>query len=152
VGEHNGAMFYTIGERAGNIVDNLRYRLVRAETQVPPTYIVSKNVAENTLYVSEDHNDRHMFTSTVVINEVCLTGAPKDYDISTLDTSKETPENIFCQIRYQQAPVAVKFVHYQEGKIIVETQEPLWAVAEGQSLVLYENDRVVAGGVVCATR
>jgi tRNA-specific 2-thiouridylase len=148
VGRHEGSIFYTLGERMGGIVDNRLFRIYRNQTQVPPMYLVARNVSLNRLFISEDHNDRHLHTSTVIVENLVVTGGSNTDLTSMVDTSKKFQ----CQVRYQQTPIEIKKLALENDKLIVETAEPLWAVAPGQSLVVYEGNQVVGGGVVCATR
>jgi len=150
VGKHQGVMFYTIGERTGHCVDNRLYRLITGQTQVPTTYLVATDINRHALYISTEREDRDLYTRTIYLDGYYSTGGESIEDMQlTIDTLNSRP--LSCQVRYQQVPVSVEKIELQEGKIKITTKEPLWAVAAGQSLVLYEGNQVVGGGVVCAT-
>lgn len=150
VGEHRGSIFYTIGERAGEAIDNGVLRTYTQNADTKPVYVVATEANKNHLYVSLDRSDPDLSTTSILLESSQVTG--KDADVSLVSTIELLVEKgiITVQGRYQQAPVAVRRICDEAGKVRVET-DPLWAVAPGQSLVFYEGDRVWGGGVVCST-
>jgi tRNA-specific 2-thiouridylase len=148
VGEHLGVAFHTIGEKMGHYLDNRLYRNIRGETQVPSTFALSKDIPHNRVYITEKHDDPHFLTTTLQIEEVVATG--KNKGTSIIDSIRDH-STLACQVRYQQKPVAVEELAFKEGVLHVALKEPVWAAAVGQSAVIYEEDRVVGGGVICAT-
>jgi len=139
VGHHTGAGYYTIGERAGALVDNGLYRAVR-DRDIPATYIVDKDTSAHVLYVTDEPNDPHLFATKVKVSSWLPDSAIIFEDIIA---------ELTCQCRYQQRPVVgVKNVQKEEGDFWVETASPLFAVSPGQSLVVYHGDLVVCGGVI----
>ncbi len=150
VGKHQGSMFYTHGERARSCIDNRLYRIITGNVDVEPCYVVAIRAKENTIYVTRQHNDPHLYTSTHTLEGFMFTGSTGELDeVSTLDAMAKNYE-LTCQIRYQQKPLKVLGVE-KSGEDLIVTTEPLWAVMEGQSLVIYKDERVIGGGVVCAT-
>ena len=132
VGRHLGAMYYTVGERAGNIVDNGIYRRLRNGADVKPTYVVHKDGERGIIYVTDRHDDLDFGV----------------YGVELEAFDGIVPEGkLTAQIRYQQRDMAT--VESIEGATIrFAKATPLMAVAEGQSLVLYKKDEVVGGGIV----
>jgi tRNA-uridine 2-sulfurtransferase len=147
VGKHQGSMFYTLGERAKSCIDNRLYRIVVGETDVKPCYVVAREAGNNALYVSRDHEDPHLYSSKITIERFNGTGSAENSDIlSTIDIS-----GISAQVRYQEPAKALYgFVKHDDGTVTFES-EAHWAVAPGQSLVLYRGDEVIGGGIICAT-
>lgn len=150
VGKHAGSMFYTLGERMGSTIDNGLYKAVTNNVDIPHTYLVAVDAEHNRLYVSGEHDDKHLWTQAVYLDGYMSTGGRGgEVDKSTINVLVNRP--LSCQIRYQQKPALVSKITLEDGKVKVETSDPLWAVTPGQSLVLYEGDEVVGGGVICAT-
>ncbi len=150
VGEHRGSVFYTVGERAGEAIDNGVLRSYTNEPDTRPVYVVATEASNNKLYVSLDRDDPHLSATSIVLESWQTTGGASDWSVvSTIDTLAKSG-HITAQARYQQKPIAVKGISQQGDRIVIETA-PLWAVAPGQSLVLYEGDRVWGGGIICST-
>lgn len=150
VGEHRGSIFYTVGERAGEAIDNGVLRSYTHQADTKPVYVVATEAKSNRLYVSLDRQDHDLQATSILLESWQTTGGSADLGVvSTLDVLAKN-DSLSVQARYQQVPVAVKEVRVEQGTIRIES-DPLWAVAPGQSLVFYEGDRVWGGGVVCST-
>lgn len=150
VGKHVGVAFYTIGERAGHCIDNRLYAKVRQNTQVQSTFVVSKSKDINALYVTDSRVDVHLSTPVARLKPLFVTGGSQE--VSLVDVLGQK-DNIEAQIRYQQKPVKVAGWKLDEesGELEISFTELVWGAAEGQSLVLYEGEEVIGGGIVCAT-
>lgn len=124
IGEHDGIWFYTLGERHG-------FRLTKQSTDQKPYYIVEKRIADNTLVVSHDPN---------------TSASEKELQTVTLRDSSwiEKPEgNIEAQIRYHGDLIAAKVLNDATIELLYKG-----VIAEGQSLVLYQGQNLVGGGVI----
>ncbi|MFA6463803.1 MAG: tRNA 2-thiouridine(34) synthase MnmA [Candidatus Paceibacterota bacterium] len=135
IGTHDGAVFFTIGERHGFII-------TKKTTSDNPLYVVEKDLKKNTITVSEDplliaHN-LHLKTLNLAnvnwINEI-----PKENKIYS------------AQIRYHQKYQNVKLSprsgQGEIGSWQVEFEEPQTS-ASGQSIVVYDKDVCLGGGVI----
>lgn len=131
IGHHNGAVFFTIGERHGFFIN-------KKDQNSKPLYVISKNIKENTLVVSED--------SPVLVNA-------KDSFImihisNTNWISKEPEENKIyqAQIRYHGELIDcyVRRVDNQNCEITFKNS---MSIDSGQSVVLYDNKICLGGGV-----
>lgn len=125
IGEHDGALFYTIGQRHGlNIGGGLPY------------YVVSKNMAKNEVYVTTDLQDSRLWK--------------KQLNLSGLHWINDAPEvgkTYFVRTRYR-APLVKCIVEIGGDTGHVLLKEDVRAVTPGQSAVIYDADSVVGGGVV----
>lgn len=146
VGKHQGVMFYTIGERAGAYVDNSLFARLRQQKIVPSTYIIEKDLEKNILYVCDDHNDDDLFVRSLEVNDWKNTGG------SNNPTLLNAGLGFVAQIRYQQSVVnTILEIDVRDGgSIVLKTNlnTPFYAPALGQSLVLYNGDEVIGGGVI----
>ena len=151
VGEHRGVALHTIGERAGGCINNRLYAKIRTQTTIPSTYVVYKDSDQNAFYVSDEPRDPDLFTSYLRIEQPIATGGNQSE--STVDVYRANMP-LSVQIRYQQQALPVASVWQVEGSsdIEINLSEPVFAAALGQSAVLYHQDIVVGGGIICATR
>jgi tRNA-specific 2-thiouridylase len=142
VGKHQGSMFYTIGERAGAIMDNGLYRHLNNGVDVPPTYILAKRVEENRLYITDRHDDPHFYAQELLLEDWAGDG------VDSLPSL--LAENIVhCQVRYQEKGLAeVATISSERGIVNLTTKSPVWAPASGQSVVVYAGERLLGGGVI----
>ncbi len=132
IGHHDGAVFLTLGERHG-------FTVTEKTPNDAPYYIVAKDVEKNTVTVSQTMNtgERHLL-------------ARKDIGIAETSWVREipTPQKTYsAQIRYhgEYLPCTVSF---SEGhKTVITFEQPI-LVASGQSIVLYEGEVCLGGGIV----
>lgn len=121
VGRHDGAIFYTIGQRHGLDIGGGR-----------PYYVVGKDMAKNQVRVTTDLGDKNLWHKTLRLTDVhWINGAPmpgKTYQVRT---------------RYR-APLVDCTV---EGDTIL-LQDEVRAITAGQSAVVYNGRRVLGGGII----
>lgn len=147
-GEHLGVAFHTIGERMGHYLDNRLYRLIRGDSQVPSTFVVSKDIDNNRVYISDRHDDPHLSSSSLQIENPIVTGGNSQESI--IDVIGDRID-LTLQTRYQQPPVKISAVKPVGDTIHLTTAEPVWAPAIGQSVVIYADQTVLGGGILCVT-
>jgi len=120
LGRHDGAIFYTLGQRHGlDVGGGLPY------------YVVGKDMDKNEVYVSTNLNDESLW-----LNEIKL---------SSLHWINEPPKDGTYQVRVRhRAPLAECELR---GDTLIFT-EPQRAVTAGQSAVLYDGNVCLGGGIV----
>jgi tRNA-specific 2-thiouridylase len=129
IGYHEGAMFYTVGQRRGFIITS-------KTPDDAPYYIVSKDVKNNTITVS-NKEEGHIVREKHSVR------------LSQTNWIPEAPQDgveLLVRIRYRQ-PLHECVVRYIDGGVTLEFKEPQ-IVDVGQSAVLYEGERCVGGGVI----
>ncbi len=120
VGMHDGAIFYTIGQRHGlDVGGGLPY------------YVVGKDMDQNVVYVSRNLQDESLWRHHIALQNIhWINDAPADGDY---------------QIRVRhRAPLVNAML---EGEVL-KMNEPQRAVAAGQSSVIYSGDICIGGGIV----
>jgi tRNA-specific 2-thiouridylase len=133
IGKHDGSILYTIGERHG-------FEIFNKDTFEKPLYVVSKNLSENTITVSE--------------NKITNDGKEINLEKVNLINSKIKPgDKIAAKIRYRQEDQAceiakIENIDSENIKIKINFDEQQEAITPGQSVVLYKNDECVAGGII----
>ena len=131
VGEHDGAYFYTIGQRHG-------FCLHQSSPTETPYYIVAKDIEKNVLVVSH----KKPKSSPSALRALGLS-------LSNTNWIEELPAHpIKIQTRYRQTPVPATVKITSNTTAIVIPQETLDTPAAGQSCVVYDGDTVLGGGVI----
>ncbi len=131
IGFHDGVVFSTLGARHG-------FTITEKTPNDEPYYIVSKDIKKNILVVSQD---KQSFTNTL----------SKVIELEKVNWISETPKkgkNYTAQIRYhgEFLPCTINPGGLPSGVEVVFENPVL--VAPGQSVVLYDKDIVLGGGVV----
>jgi tRNA-specific 2-thiouridylase len=124
LGHHDGAIFYTLGQRHGlDLGGGLPY------------YVVGKDMDKNEVYVTTDLNDATLWKETVGLDAVHWINeapAPGVYDI---------------RIRHRAALTAAD-VAFTGETISLRLHDQQRAIASGQSVVIYDGDVCLGGGIV----
>jgi tRNA-specific 2-thiouridylase len=125
IGEHEGAALYTVGQRHGFTLG--------ANAPKGPLYVVLVDVAKNALHVSPRRAD-------AARREMPLR------DLHWIHRAAALPLKISAQARYREAPVPAILLR-QDQHIITRFETPHIG-APGQSLVFYDGDLCLGGGVI----
>ena len=124
LGRHQGLVFYTQGQRKGLGLAG------------GPFYVVGKNSEKNILLVSKNKKHQTLMNKEIIIEQV-----------NWIDQKPEKDKIYLCKSRYRSKLTPGKIIKEKNNwKVILA--ESQWAVAEGQSLVIYDRDEVVGGGII----
>ena len=129
IGHHQGAVFYTIGQRHG-------FTLIEKTPRQNAVYVVAKDVSKNTITVSDTPSKDKAVASVVVERVNWLSFAPF------------AGAKLRGRFRYRQKLISLTMREVKKDSMVVAVNSHEWNIAVGQSLVLYEGNRVVGGGVV----
>ena len=140
IGYHNGALFFTIGERRG-------FTITKNTNENNPLYVVAKDIVKNTITVeSKIDLDKYKGSKNVLPKEVIIS------DINwILGEEPDFTKNYFCRIRYRQEKIRCKLVQTKKEKnkiIKVIFDKPQMGVSLGQSLVVYDGEVCLGGGTI----
>lgn len=124
LGRHRGMIRYTVGQRKG-----LGIALGK------PAFVCAKCAATNTVTLGENAD---LFSKDLTAHDVNLIACD----------SIPTPIRVTAKIRYGQNETPATVQQIGEGRIHVEFDTPQRAIAKGQSVVLYDGDTVVGGGII----
>jgi tRNA-specific 2-thiouridylase len=131
VGEHAGVFFYTLGQRGGLGIGG------RADASGDPWYVVGKDVSRNVLIAAQGNANEWLQAKRLVANALpWIDGA--------------APAKAFrctAKTRYRQADQACT-VHVFGNVCEVAFDEAQRAVTPGQSVVFYDGDACLGGGVI----
>jgi tRNA-specific 2-thiouridylase len=130
VGEHEGLMYYTIGQRQGLGIGGRR-------GAPEPWYVVGKDLATNTLTVVQGHDHARLQSHVLAAA-----------DASWVAGSAPASNALTAKTRYRQADAPCELRLGGEAEFELEFGAPQWAVTPGQSAVLYRGDECLGGGVI----
>lgn len=131
VGEHQGVWFYTLGQRHGFSVN------AKLGSNRPPLYIIRKDVQRNRLVVGP-RSAANLSALTVTTAEInWLVSNPRFYSRKQLQ----------AQVRYRQKAVNCQ-IEINGSTVTTTFSRPVLAPTEGQSIVWYDGDIVLGGGVI----
>jgi tRNA-uridine 2-sulfurtransferase len=128
IGEHDGALIYTVGQRHG-------FTINAKGGDRGAYYVVKKDIHKNTLTVSTnppklETNQNLTLTNHITRQEV------------------KTGDILLAQTRYRQTPFQVKVLDINNTKITLTVEGGSDAAAKGQSCVLYRDSLCIGGGII----
>lgn len=126
IGKHDGAIFYTIGQRHGLQVGGGL-----------PYYVSGKDMTKNEVYVTTDLQDEKLWSKSITMTSPHWIGA------------EPTATDLVVRTRHRGPLTKVDSITKVKSDYIVQLSEPLRALTPGQSAVLYQNDVCVGGGIIC---
>lgn len=129
VGTHQGAMYYTKGQRKGLGIGG-------GKGGEEPWFVADKDVARNVLYVVQGHDHPSLFC--------------KGVSASGMNWIAQRREGVFrctAKVRYRQPDQACAVSVEGEG-LTVRFDAPQRGVAPGQSVVLYDGEECLGGAVI----
>ena len=132
IGEHQGAHFYTIGQRKGLNIGGHK----------DPLFIISTDVNENLIFVGEGQNHQGLFRKALFIDANEIHWIRTDLKMEPGET-----RDYLLRIRYRQPLQKAKLFMESEG-LYVLFNEPQRGVTPGQFAAWYENDELIGSGVI----
>lgn len=132
IGQHDGLMFYTIGQRQGLRIGG------QASFAELPWYVVHKDIQHNILYVAQGE-DPALYKTTIMVSNLHWINQPL-----------HLPHQTVAKIRYRQPdqPCVLSSEGRDETHCQVTFAKPQRAVAPGQSIVFYQDDICLGGGII----
>ncbi len=133
MGEHQGLSFYTLGQRQGLGIGG------RADSAGKPWYVVDKDLRNNTLVVAQGGDHPALFSPGLVATDLhWVAGEPPTHGAPLRCTAK---------IRYRQ-PDQSCTLRVDGDRAVVTFQQPQRAVTPGQSVVFYQGEQCLGGGII----
>ncbi|MBL8510772.1 MAG: tRNA 2-thiouridine(34) synthase MnmA [Betaproteobacteria bacterium] len=133
VGEHQGLMYYTIGQRQGLGIGGAR------GGSGAPWFVADKNLTTNELIVVQGHDHVRLLHRGLSAADISwIAGVPPD----------EGASNYGAKTRYRQSDAACVLRHRSATEFELHFSEPQWAITTGQSAVLYQGDVCLGGGII----
>ena len=130
IGEHNGSVLYTIGQRQGLGIGGMKNK------DELPWYVYGKNITKNEIYVCQGVDNKLLYTENISIDKIHWINKLKDF--KRLDC--------LVQIRHRHKPVKCNVEFNESFKVTFD--EEIRGVAPGQSAVFYNDNLCLGGGII----
>lgn len=128
IGEHQGLMYYTIGQRKGLGISG----------KGDAWFVVGKNLDENILYVGQGFENEYLYSNKCIVSEVNWLPAEKF----------EGELHCTAKFRYRQKDVPVVLKWSNDNTLEVHMKENVRAVTPGQAAVFYDGEVCLGGGFI----
>ena len=132
IGQHSGVFYYTIGQRHGLNLGSA--------TGTDAYYIVEKRINDNIIVVAKGRDNPALYSKELICANVNW--------IAGKEPSTLLLAGVKAKIRYRQKDQESEILTTQEGVYQVKFKKPQWAVAPGQSIVFYDGEECLGGGVI----
>ncbi len=128
VGQHEGLMYYTLGQRQGLGIGG----------QGEPWFVAGKDMQRNVLVVVQGHEHPLLLKDTLVAQDLNWIAGH----------APEITPPYAAKTRYRQQDAACRITQLANDQIALKFDTAQWAVTPGQSVVMYEGETCLGGGVI----
>ncbi len=132
IGEHDGLMFHTLGQRQGLGIGG------RSGGGADPWYVAAKDLERNVLVAVQGHDHPLLFSTRLTTGPMHWVAGPPT----------EWPASVTAKTRYRQPDQSCRVEPGDQGSVHVTFDHPQRAVTPGQSVVFYEGEYCLGGGVI----
>ncbi len=132
IGQHDGLMYYTFGQRQGLGIGGAK------DASGEPWYVVGNNLENNILVVAQGHDHPLLFRKQLDADQLNWIA----------ETPKNTPFHCSAKTRYRQADQPCTITQLHDGQCTVIFDKPQRAITPGQSVVFYQQDECLGGGLI----
>ena len=135
IGDHQGLMYYTIGQRQGLGIGGLK------NFSDAPWFAAGKDLKRNVLIAVQGQQHPLLFSEWLTTSELFWINGEEPV----------MPFECHAKVRYRQEDQACRVEKNQDGSYLITFKEAQRAVTPGQSVVLYRDNRCLGGGVIETT-
>lgn len=132
IGQHDGLMFYTLGQRQGLKIGGVH----GADEQ--PWYVVNKDLKNNVLEVAQGHDHPLLFSPKLTCDQLTWIA----------EKPPELPWSGWAKTRYRQSDQRCHLIAIDGKNNQVDFEVPQRAITPGQSVVFYEGNKCLGGGII----
>ncbi|MEM7208409.1 MAG: tRNA 2-thiouridine(34) synthase MnmA [Pseudomonadota bacterium] len=132
IGEHQGLMYYTLGQRQGIGIGG------RKDASTKPWYVAGKLLDQKQLLVVQGHDHPLLFKDKLFAENIswCSGFAPGEQFLCS------------AKVRYRQTDETCEVILQSEATATVQFDRPIRAVTPGQSVVFYHDEVCLGGGII----
>ncbi len=131
LGQHQGLMYYTVGQRKGLGIGGV------AGVDEIPWFVVAKNLERNTLIVAQGHDHPMLLQEGLIGSQVHWISGRQPH----------LPLDCRARIRHRQ-PLQPCTLSPEGNHCRVDFRQPQWAVTPGQSVVFYRGNECIGGAII----
>ncbi|MFP2995932.1 tRNA 2-thiouridine(34) synthase MnmA [Spongiivirga sp. MCCC 1A20706] len=132
VGKHQGAHYFTIGQRKGLAVGGT----------AEPLFVIDTDVDENVIYTGQGKAHPGLYRRTLFVDESELHWVREDFALQYDETM-----SVKARIRYRQ-PLQKATLYRVEGGLYVDFEEPQASITAGQFVAWYQGEELIGSGVI----
>ena len=132
VGEHNGAHYFTIGQRKG----------INVGGKVEPLFVIDTDTKTNTIYVGQGTNHAGLYRPGLKVPTIDIHWVREDLKLKVGETLK-----VMSRIRYRQ-PLEKAMLHQKEDGLYIIFESDQRGIAPGQFVAWYTDDELLGSGVI----
>lgn len=132
VGKHQGAHYFTVGQRKGLAVGGTK----------EPLYVLAIDVKENVIYTGEGNRHPGLFKKALYISSSDIHWIRQDLKLHIGEAME-----VLARIRYRQ-PLQKATLHQFEKGLYIEFEKPQSAITQGQFAAWYMDDELLGSGVI----
>jgi tRNA-uridine 2-sulfurtransferase len=132
VGEHNGAHYFTIGQRKG----------INVGGKVEPLFVIDTDTKTNTIYVGQGTNHAGLYRPGLKVPNVDIHWVREDLRLKVGETLE-----VMSRIRYRQ-PLEKAMLHQKEDGLYIIFENDQRGIAPGQFVAWYIDDELLGSGVI----
>ncbi len=132
VGKHQGAHYFTKGQRKGLAVGGTK----------EPLFVIETDVNENVIYTGEGKGHKGLYRSVLFVSNQEEHWVREDLKLAPHETME-----VEARIRYRQ-PLEKATLYKVENGLFVEFANPQSAIQEGQFVAWYRNEELLGSGVI----
>ncbi|WP_111683822.1 tRNA 2-thiouridine(34) synthase MnmA [Winogradskyella tangerina] len=132
VGQHQGAHYFTKGQRKGLAVGGTK----------EPLFVIETDVEENVIYTGQGKNHPGLLRNVLFVSNDELHWVREDLALNEDETME-----VMARIRYRQ-PLEKAMLHKVSSGLYVEFENKQSAITEGQFVAWYHNDELLGSGVI----
>ena len=132
IGDHNGAFFYTVGQRKGLDIGGFK----------DPLFVIMKDIDKNILYVGMGSDHPALFKKALFISKKDIHWVRNDLTLEPNETIE-----VYFRVRYRQPLERGKIFMYKSGLFIL-FDRPISSIASGQFASWYIENELIGSGVI----
>lgn len=132
IGQHDGLMYYTLGQRQGLGIGGM------ADSDNSPWYVIHKDLEHNILYAGQGHENPVLMSTQLCADQISWISGHAE-----AQTFECTAKH-----RYRQADQACTVEVIDGDQLIVNFHQKQRAVTPGQSIVFYQDEVCLGGAII----
>jgi tRNA-specific 2-thiouridylase len=132
IGQHNGLMYHTLGQRQGLGIGGVK------GYPEAPWYVLHKDLRNNVLYIGQQHEHPWLLSDMLVASQLAWVSG----------VAPAEGRELTAKIRYRQQDQVTRIEHIDSQSMQLKFDKPQRAVTPGQSVVLYDGDVCLGGGII----